>query len=94
MPLITLKNVEEIRALTPKRFRFADNPAVREHKARGHYTVGLKFPSLQRLFLAETGITTLNGPYGPYRFLTDEKQIRAALEWQDRYSALIFLVSS
>ncbi len=91
MPAFTLKDVEEKRALSPKRFRFADHPAVREHKARGHHTVGLKFPSLKRLFLEETGISTLDGPYGPYRFLTDEKQIAKALAWQDRYWSLIFL---
>jgi len=83
--------VEKVRALAPKRFRFADVPAVREHKERGHHIVGLKFPSLQRLFLAETGIVTLNGPYGPYKFLTDKGQIDAALAWQDRYSSFIFL---
>jgi hypothetical protein len=78
------EDVEELRALTPKRFRFADVPAVREHKERGHHIVGLKFPSLQRLFLAETGIVTLNGPYGPYKFLTDKNQIKAALGRVDK----------
>jgi predicted amidophosphoribosyltransferase len=83
--------VEEKRALSPKRFRFCEVACVREHKNREQHIVGLKFPSLKRLFLAETGITTYDGPYGPYRFLTDPKQIEAALEWQERYSSLIFL---
>lgn len=91
MPSITLSNVETTRALTPKRFRFSEFACVREHKDGQQHIVGLKFPSLKRLFLAETGISTYDGPYGPFRFLTDKKQIDVALEWQERYSSLIFL---
>jgi len=91
LPSITLKSVEEVRAMSPKRFRFSEVACIREHKAREHHVVGLKFPSLKKLFLKETGIQTLDGPYGPYRFLTDPEQIAAALEWQERYKHLIFL---
>lgn len=91
MPSITLKDVEAARALSPKRFRFLDVPCVREHKDRQEHIVGLKFPSLKKLFLAETGIRIYDGPYGPFRFLTDPKQIEAALKWQERYASLIFL---
>lgn len=89
MPSITFKDVEAARAITPKRFRFSEHPCVRD-KGECH-SVGLKFPSLKRLFIADTGIPVLEGPYGPYRLLTDRGQIQAALEWQDRYSSLIFL---
>lgn len=91
MPGFDLEDVEKVRAMSPKRFRFSDNAAVRNHEARGHYVVGLKFPSLSRLFELETGISTLNGPYGPYKFLTDPDQIEAALAWQEKYRTLIFL---
>jgi hypothetical protein len=91
MPSITIKDVEAVRELSPKRFRFLDNPAVREHQARGHHTVGLKFASVKRLFEADTGIVTLDGPYGPYKFLTDPAQISAALAWQTKHESHIFL---
>jgi hypothetical protein len=79
MPIFTLKDVENIRSVSPKRFRFSDNPSVSYHEKRGHHVVGLKFPSLKRLFWLETGIQTLDGPYGPFKFLTDQAQIDAAL---------------
>ena len=91
MPSITLKAVEEARALKPKRFRFSEYPCVHEREQEQRHVVGLKFPSLKRLFLAETGISTFDGPYGPFRFLTDPTQIAAALAWQERYKSLIFL---
>jgi hypothetical protein len=91
MPSITIDDVEAARALSPKRFRFLDNPAVREHQQRGHHTVGLKFPSVKRLFEADTGIQTLDGPYGPYKFLTDPAQISTALAWQTKHESHIFL---
>jgi hypothetical protein len=43
------------------------------------------------MFEAETGITTREGPYGPYAYLSDKDQIEAALTWQESRCALIFL---
>ena len=91
MPGFTLKDVENLRSISPKRFRFSDNASVRHHEARGHHVVGLKFPSIKRLFKLETGIDTLDGPYGPYKFLTDQAQIDAALAWQEKHRNYIFL---
>ncbi|MBI3700651.1 MAG: hypothetical protein HY242_09455 [Afipia sp.] len=91
MPIFTLKDVQEHRSISPKRFRFSDNPAVRNHEARGHHIVGPKFPSLKRLFKQETGIDTLDGPYGPYKFLTDAAEIASALAWQDKHKSYVFL---
>lgn len=91
MPVFTLKDVKEQRDIKPKRFCFKDNPAVRKHENRGHHTVGLKFPSVNRLFKLETGIATLDGPYGPYKFLTDGSQIKSALKWQEKYQSFVFL---
>lgn len=91
MPSFTLKDVEDQRFISPKRFRFSDNPSVTHHQARGHHVVGLKFPALKRLFKLETGIDTLDGPYGPYKFLAEQSQIDAALAWQDKHRGFIFL---
>jgi hypothetical protein len=91
LPAITLQNVEAIRALKPKRFRFSETPCVRERKEEQRHVVGLKFPSLKRLFQKDTGIETYDGPYGPFRFLTDEEKIATALRWQEQHKSLIFL---
>ena len=53
--------------------------------------MGLKFPSIAKLFERKTGIGTINGVYGPYCYLTDEKQIKMALDWQKDRENLIFL---
>lgn len=88
--IITLKDVEALRHLTPKRCRLSDHPVVKE-KPDGTYVVGTKFHSLDRLFEAETGIATKSGPYGQYVFLSDKGQIEKALKWQETRKSLIFL---
>jgi hypothetical protein len=90
--IITLQDVEKIRLLAPKRCRFLDNPIVKD-RPNGTYAVSTKFPSLDRMFEAETGIATVGGRhgYGPYVYLSDKGQIEKALKWQEARRSLIFL---
>ncbi len=53
--------------------------------------VSLQLQSLGLLFRHDTGIMLSLGPYGPYGYLTDEAEIRRAIEWQDRHKEFIFL---
>lgn len=87
---ITLEDVENLRDAHPKRRRFADNPVVYKRSDK-RYIVSTIFPSIDKLFQQETKIETFNGPYGPYRFLDTESQIKRALEWQEKRKHLVFL---
>ena len=87
---ITLEDVERHRRESPKRCRFLDYNVIRE-RPDGTYIVGTKFHSVTRMFEAETGITTREGQYGPYLYLSDMEQIEAALKWQEERCALVFL---
>jgi hypothetical protein len=88
--LINLQGVERLRLLRPKRCRLSDHPIVKE-KPNGTWVVGTKFCSLDRMFATETGIATISGPYGPYVYLSDKRQIVKALKWQEDRQSLIFL---
>jgi hypothetical protein len=87
---ITLEDVERHRRESPKRCRFLDHNVIRERPDET-YIVSTKFHSVTQMFEAETGITTREGPYGPYAYLSDKDQIEAALTWQESRCALIFL---
>ena len=91
--VITLEDVERYRGLTPRRRRFADNPVVYK-RGDGVWVVSPIFPSINRMFEADTGISTTSGPFGRYRFLNDEGQIKQAVEWQEARKPLIFLRDS
>jgi predicted amidophosphoribosyltransferase len=89
---ITLSDVELARAASPKRARFVDHPVIYKPKPNSpEYVASLKFPCVDRLFVAETGLVTKEGPYGPYLFLSRPEDIERALEWQERRGKLIFL---
>ena len=87
--VFTLQDVEELRDVQPKRRRLADYPVVSK-RTDGRYIASTKFPSIDRLFEEETGITTIMGPYGPYCYL-NEDEFRKAKDWQDNISSLVFL---
>lgn len=88
---ITAEDVKLLQGVSPRRKRFADHPVVYERKGEDRHIVSTAFPSIDRLFQMETKISTRDGPYGPFRFLTDEAEIKRALEWQEKHSHLIFL---
>ncbi|MGH6795494.1 MAG: hypothetical protein ACREDH_09945, partial [Methylocella sp.] len=90
LKVITLQDVEKLRLSTPKRRRLSDYPVVNP-KPDGTYAVSAKFPSLDRIFQAETKIATRSGPHGPYVFLSDRAQIEKALRWQEARKSLVFL---
>lgn len=91
--IITLKDVELHRGAQPRRCRFADHPVVKK-KPDGTYVVSTKFASVDRMFEAETGIETIGGQWGPYKFLSDDAEIEQALAWQDSRKSIIFLRDS
>jgi hypothetical protein len=92
LKIITLQDIEKLRHLKPKRCRFLDNPIVKERQD-GTYAVSTKFPSVDRMFEAGTGIASESGRYGygPYVYLSDKGQIEKALRWQEARKSLIFL---
>jgi predicted amidophosphoribosyltransferase len=89
-PRISLSDIEHLREVSPKRRRFSDNPVVYQRRD-GRYIASTLFPSINRLFVDETGLSTKEGPYGPFRFLDGSKEIDPAMRWQQERSDLIFL---
>jgi predicted amidophosphoribosyltransferase len=90
MRAITLADVERLRELAPKRRRFAEHAVVSENTDHT-CTASLKFSSIARLFERETGISTRDGPYGPYCRITDKGAIKQALKWQEERAQYVFL---
>ncbi len=87
---ISIKDVERLRTLTPRRKRMSDHPLIKDVNA-SQCKFGFQFESLGRLFALETGIATKSGPYGPFCDLRSQDQIRRAVEWQEARKNYIFL---
>jgi hypothetical protein len=90
LKVITLRRVEALRELAPRRRRILDHKVVRK-KDDGTYVVTTKFMSLDRMFEEETKIRTNGGPFGPFVYLSDPADIDRALKWQDARRSLVFL---
>ena len=89
MPKITLQDVEDVRALSPRRCCFAQSRW--KVSDNGKCSIGLKFDYLGHLFTTETGVSLSEGRYGPWASLSDEKQIRAAIKWQKDRANFVFM---
>lgn len=87
---ITIEEVQRIRGITPT-LRCSRNGAFVSQKEDGRYVVSLKLPSLGRLFTHDTDIQICHSPFGPYCFITDEEEIKRAMEWEAKYKNFIFL---
>jgi hypothetical protein len=89
MPPFKLADVERLRNESPKRRRFVESP---DHLyANGSFRLSFKFNSVAKLFKEETGLTTSNGPYGPWANFTAEEDIRKAKAWKSKRDKLVFL---
>ena len=73
MPPFKLTDVKRLRDQKPKRRRFVESTDnLNPDKS---FTLSLKFESVADLFRKETGLQTLNGPFGPWaRFTSDQEK--------------------
>lgn len=87
---ITFQNIEQVRQRSPKRRQFSDHPAIYKRDDET-CVVSLPFRSIDSLFRQDTQIDTRSGGHNYYQYLSDQKEMSAALKWHDRHKRFIFL---
>src|SRR5579862_1202969 len=89
MPPFKFADVKRLRDATPKRRRFIESSD--DLNADGSFSLSFRFASVARLFERETGLTTRDGPYGPWAKFTGEKEIAEAKKWKSKRDQTVFL---